>query len=57
LDGDHVAVPLRVHRARSKIANISLILRTGFSQVFGFSEVASSNLTVKQEYLIEMKQA
>jgi len=50
LDGDRVAAPLRVHRARSKIANISLVLRAGFSQVFGLSEVTSSNLTVKQEY-------
>jgi len=48
-----MAVPPRIHPARSKIANISLILRVGFySQVFGLNE-ASSNLAVRQGYLIE----
>jgi len=54
---DYVAAPLRIHRARSKIANISLVLRAGYCQVFDLSEVASSNLAVKQGYLFETKQA
>ena len=37
LDGDRMAVPSQIHRARSKIANISLVLRVGFCQVFGLS--------------------
>jgi len=54
LDADRVAAPLQIQRERRKIANISLVLRAGFSQVFGFSEVASSNLADKD--LIEMGQ-
>jgi len=43
-NGDRMAVASQIHRARSKIANISLILRAEFCQVFGLNEVTSSNL-------------
>jgi len=56
LDGDRVAAPLQIQRERRKIVNISLVLRAGFSQVFGLNEVASNNLAVRQGYLIETGQ-
>ena len=57
MDSDRLTAPLRVHRARIKIINFSLVLRARYSQVFSLNEVTSSNLAVKQRYLIETKQA
>jgi len=51
-----IAWQSQIHRARSKIANIFFVFRVGFSEVFGLSEVASSNLAVRQGYLIETRQ-
>jgi len=58
-NGDRMAVASQIHRARNKIANISLILRAEFCQVFGLNEVTSSNLKNfgRQGYLIETRQA
>jgi len=47
LDGDRMAVSSQFHPAHSKITNISLILRAEFCQVFGLSEMTSSNLVDK----------
>jgi len=47
LDGDRMAVSSQFHPAHSKITNISLILRAEFCQVFGLSEMTSSNLADK----------
>jgi len=51
-----IAWQSQIHRARSKIANIFFVFRVGFSEVFSLSEVASSNLAVRQDYLIETRQ-